>query len=77
MWDMLRLGHLAIKERVNNLIRWGFLDEHTIKKHKAVSLTTLAGEAISKGLTETKPLLRDLYDRLVPLAAAAAERETA
>jgi hypothetical protein len=70
MWDMLRLGHLAIKERVNNLIRWGFFEEQTIKKHKAVSLTPFAGEAISRGLEETKPLLHDLFMRLVPEAAA-------
>jgi hypothetical protein len=62
MWDTLRLGHLAIKERVGNLIRWGFFAEETIKKHKAVSLTPLAGAAISKSLKETKPLLRELYD---------------
>src|ERR1700730_17149942 len=74
MWDMLRLGHLAIKERVGNLIRWGFFNELTIKKHKAVSLTPLAGEAISKGLAETKPLLADLYAKLVPQAAEQAER---
>jgi hypothetical protein len=61
MWDALRLGHLAIKERVGNLIRWGFFAEETIKKHKAVSLTPLAGAAISRNLVETKPLLRELY----------------
>ncbi len=43
MWDALRLGHLAIKERVENLIRWGFFAEQTIKKHKAVALTPVAG----------------------------------
>lgn len=74
MWDMLQLGHLAIKERVNNLIRWGFFDEQTIKKRKAVSLTAFAGEAISRGLAETKPLLRELYLRL---GSQAALRETA
>src|SRR6266566_2218261 len=35
MWDALRLGHLAIKERVGNLNRWRFFAEQTIKKHKA------------------------------------------
>jgi hypothetical protein len=65
MWDVLRLGHLAIKERVENLIRWGFFTEQTIKKHKAVALTPVAGEAISKSLAETKPLLQDLYAKLV------------
>lgn len=65
MWDALRLGHLAIKERVSNLIRWGFFSEQTIKKHKAVALTPVAGSAISKSLAETKPLLRDLYGKLV------------
>lgn len=66
MWDRLHLGHLAIKERVGNLIRWGFFTEQTIKKHKAVSLTPFAGEAISAGLAETRPLLADLHGRLVP-----------
>lgn len=65
MWDVLRLGHLAIKERVENLIRWGFFSEQTIKKHKAVALTQVAGGAISKSLAETKPLLQDLFSRLV------------
>jgi hypothetical protein len=64
MWDVLKLGHLAIKERVENLIRWGFFAEETIRKHKAVSLTPLAGEAISKSLAETKPLLVDLFHRI-------------
>ena len=64
MWDALRLGHLAIKERVENLIRWGFFSEQTIKKHKAVALTPVAGEAISKSLAETKLLLQDLYAKL-------------
>ena len=41
MWDALRLGHLAIKERVGNLIHWGFFAEQTIKKHKAAALTPL------------------------------------
>jgi hypothetical protein len=72
MWDVLRLGHLAIKERVDNLIRWGFFAEQTIKKHKAVALTPLAGSAVSKSLTETKPLLHDLYAKLVsPLTVVA------
>jgi len=65
MWDVLRLGHLAIKERVENLIRWGFFAEHTIKKHKAVALTEVAGAAISKGLVETKLLLQELHGKLV------------
>jgi hypothetical protein len=69
MWDALRLGHLAIKERVGNLIRWGFFAEQTIKKHKAVALTPVAGAAISKSLAETKPLLRELHSKLVPRAA--------
>jgi hypothetical protein len=66
MWDRLRLGHLAIKERVANLIRWGFFTEETIKKHKAVSLTPVAGEAISAGLAETRPMLLELHRKLVP-----------
>jgi hypothetical protein len=65
MWDALRLGHLAIKERVDSLIRWGFFSEHTIKKHKAVALTPLAGDAISKSLAEAKPLLQELHAKLV------------
>jgi hypothetical protein len=64
MWDALRLGHLAIKERVGNLIRWGFFSEQTIKKHKAVALTPVAGPAVTKNLAETQPLLRELYARL-------------
>jgi hypothetical protein len=72
MWDALRLGHLAIKERVGNLIRWGFFAEQTIKKHKAVALTPVAGPAISKSLAETKPLLRELYAKLVPQEAESA-----
>jgi hypothetical protein len=71
MWDALRLGHLAIKERVGNLIRWGFFAEQTIKKHKAVALTPIAGAAISESLAATKPLLHDLYTKLVPQEAAA------
>jgi len=69
MWDALRLGHLAIKERVGSLIRWGFFAEQTIKKHKAVALTPVAGLAISKSLAETKPFLRELYAKLVPQEA--------
>jgi hypothetical protein len=77
MWEVLRLGHLAIKERVSNLGRWGFLAEQTIRKHKAVSLTEPAAAAISKGLAETKPLLQELYRKLAaapgePVAAARA-----
>jgi hypothetical protein len=64
MWDALRLGHLAIKERVDNLIRWGFFTEQTIKRHKAVALTPAAGAAISKSLAEAKPLLEGLDARL-------------
>ena len=64
MWDRLQLGHLAIKERVGNLIRWGFFAEQTIKKHKAVSLTPTAGEAISAGFAQMMPLLADLRDWL-------------
>jgi hypothetical protein len=71
MWDALRLGHLAIKERVGNLIRWGFFAEQTIKKHKAVALMPVAGSAISDSLTATKPLLHDLYAKLVPREVAA------
>jgi hypothetical protein len=69
MWDALHLGHLAIKERVDNLIRWGFFAEQTIKRHKAVALTPAAGAATSRSLAEAKPLLEDLYARLMPQAA--------
>jgi hypothetical protein len=69
MWDVLRLGHLAIKERVGNMIRWGFFAELTIKKHKAVALTPVAGSTISKSLAETKPLLEELCGKLVPQQA--------
>jgi len=65
MWDALHLGHLAIKERVDNLIRWGFFAEQTIKRHKAVALTPIAGSATSRSLSEAKPLLEDLYAKLV------------
>ncbi len=65
MWDRLRLGHLAIKERVGNLVRWGFFAEETIKKHKAVALTPIAGEAISAGLRDIRPLLLELHIRLL------------
>jgi hypothetical protein len=64
MWDALQLGHLAIKERVDHLIRWGFFAEQTIKKHKAVALTPAAGAAVSKGLAEAKPLLAELHSKL-------------
>ena len=64
MWDALKLGHLAIKERVGNLIRWGFFTEQTIKRHKAVALTAIAGSTISKSLAETEPLLEDLDAKL-------------
>jgi hypothetical protein len=69
MWDTLHLGHLAIKERVDNLIRWGFFAEQTIKRHKAVALTPVAGSAISRSLSEAKSLLRDLHAKLVSQAA--------
>jgi hypothetical protein len=69
MWDALHLGHLAIKERVDNLIRWGFFAEQTIKRHKAVALTPGAGSAISRSLSEAKPLLEDLHAKLVSQAA--------
>ena len=65
MWEALRLGHLAIRERVGNLIRWGFFAEETIRKHKAVSLTPVAGAAISKSLANSKPLLADLHRKLL------------
>jgi hypothetical protein len=71
MWEALRLGHLAIKERVDNLIRWGFFAEKTIKKRKAVSLTANATEAMSRSLAETMPLLRDLHRKLAPEYAEA------
>jgi hypothetical protein len=64
MWEALRLGHLAIQQRVGNLIRWGFFAEESIKRHKAVVLTTAAGTTISKSLAETKPLLEDLHANL-------------
>jgi len=65
MWDALRLGHLAIKERVDNLIRWGFFAEQTIKRYKAVALTPAAGSAIGRSMAESKPLLEDLDAKLV------------
>jgi hypothetical protein len=64
MWDALRLGHLAIRERVANLIRWGFFSEQTIKKHKAVAITPFAGTIVGKGLAETRPLLEQLYRKI-------------
>ena len=64
MWDRLRLGHLAIKERVANLIRWGFFAEETIKKHKAVFLTQIAEDEIGAGLGEMQPYLVALHERL-------------
>jgi len=69
MWDTLRLGHLAIRERVGNLIRWGFFSEQTIKKHKAVAITPFAKTTISKGLAETQPLLEQLYRKITNPAA--------
>lgn len=65
MWETLRLGHLAIRERVGNLIRWGFFAEETVKRHKAVSLTPVAGTAIAKCLANSKPLLADLHRKFV------------
>ena len=65
MWDALRLGHLAIKERVDNLIRWGFFTEQTIKRHKAVALTQIAGSGISESLAESRPLLHELDAKLL------------
>jgi hypothetical protein len=67
----LGLGHLAIK-RVGNLIRWGFFAEQTIKKHKAVALTPVAGPAIGKAWRD-KPLLQGFSrsssaSRLAPTA---------
>jgi hypothetical protein len=64
MWDALRLGHLAIRERVGNLVRWGFFSEQTIKKHKAVAMTPFAATTISKGLGEIRPLLEQLYRKI-------------
>jgi len=66
MWETLRLGHLAIKERVDNLIRWGFFEERTVKKRKAVLLSSNAAQAMSRSLSETMPLLRDLYRQFLP-----------
>jgi hypothetical protein len=66
MWDVLGLGHLAIKERVENLIRWGFFAEQTIKRHKAVALVPEAAAAITQGLADSEPLLDELHARLVP-----------
>jgi hypothetical protein len=65
MWEVLQLGHLAIRERVGNLIRWGFFAEETIRKHKAVSLTPTAGAAIAKCLADAKPLLADIRRKLL------------
>jgi hypothetical protein len=67
----MRRPSSSTKERVANLIRWGFFAEQTIKKHKAVALTPVAGSAISASLSATKPLLHELYTKLVPQAATA------
>lgn len=77
MWDALRLGHLAIRERVGNLIRWGFFSEQTIKKHKAVAMTAYAGAMIGKGLIETWPLLEQLYGKIAASPAAIVSARTA
>jgi hypothetical protein len=77
MWDALRLGHLAIRERVGNLIRWGFFSEQTIKKHKAVAMTPYAGTMIGKGLAETRPLLDQLYRKIAAPAAEIIAARTA
>ena len=77
MWDTLRLGHLAIRERVDNLIRWGFFSEQTIKKHKAVAMTPFAGTMVGKGLAETWPLLEQLYRKIAMPAAEIVAARTA
>jgi hypothetical protein len=77
MWDALRLGHLAIRERVGNLIRWGFFSELTIKKHKAVAITPFAGAEIGRGLAETRPVLEQLYRKIVSPPAALVTARTA
>jgi hypothetical protein len=77
MWDALQLGHLAIRERVGNLIRWGFFTEQTIKKHKAVAITPLAGTLIGKGLAESRPLLEQLYRKIAAPAAEMVAARTA
>ncbi|MGH7045656.1 MAG: hypothetical protein ACREE2_04615 [Stellaceae bacterium] len=77
MWDRLRLGHLAVRERVGNLVRWGFFAEATIRKHKAVSLTPHAARAVSTGLAEIRPWLAELHDRLVPHPVAMAPAKLA
>jgi hypothetical protein len=74
MWDRLRLGHLAIKERVSNLVRWGFFTEQTIKKHKAVSLTPVAEDAINNGLAATHPLLLELHQALAQHAPGSEDK---
>lgn len=76
IWDRLRLGHLAIKERVSNLVRWGFFTEQTIKKHKAVSLTRIAENAINNGLSATHPLLLELHQALVQHAPGSEDKVT-
>jgi hypothetical protein len=74
MWGRLRLGHLAIKERVSNLVRWGFFTEQTIKKHKAVSLTRIAENAINNCLAETKPLLLELHQALAQYSCGSGDK---
>ncbi len=74
MWDRLWLGHLAIKERVTNLVRWGFFTEQTIKKHKVVSLTPVAEDAINNGLAATHPLLLELHQALAQHAPGSEDK---
>jgi hypothetical protein len=69
MWEALQLGHLAIRERVENLIRWGFFSEQTIRHHKAVAMTPFAGSMIGKSLAETRPLLEQLYRKIAAPSA--------
>jgi hypothetical protein len=61
---------LAIRERVGNLIRWGFFSEQTIRKHKAVAMTALAGAMIGQGLAGIWPPLEQLYRKIATSTAA-------
>ena len=65
MWDSFSWASGDQGTR-HNLIRWGFFAEETIKKHKAVSLTPVAGAAISAGWPRSMPLLAELHDKLIP-----------